>query len=247
MKDESNKVAGFIKESGLNILILGIILLVVIKKDFSFSINLQSPKAQPKQEQMIPPVPPTLQGEIKKESKITETYTEKGDEDLSKSSIIRSNEPTNLSYEEVLEQVNSKMKAAYIRRFSHVAIDEMRKFKIPASISLAQGMLLSAAGTSQQALNGNNHFNLLCGKEFKGDKMNFDNGQCFRAYTSPWRSFRNHSELLATNHSYLTDLGTVNYQSWAKELEKVKFSTQKNYAQSLINVIESFNLNRFDY
>lgn len=247
MKEETNIVTDFIKKSGLKVLILGIVLLVIIKKDFSFSINLKSPEGKAPQEQMIPPVPPASQGQVKKESKITETYTEKEAEDLSKSSIIRSDSPTNLNYEEALAKVDDKMKAAYVRRFSHVAIDEMRKFKIPASVSLAQGMLLSSAGTSQQALNGNNHFNLVCGKDWKGDKMNFDNGKCFRAYLSPWRSFRNHSELLVAEHGYLTDLGTTDYQSWANELEKIKFSTQKNYAQQLITVIESFNLNRFDY
>lgn len=247
MTKETDIVTDFIKKSGIKVLILGIILLVIIKKDFSFSINLKSPKGNTQQEQMIPPVPPASQGQVKKESKITETYTEQGKEDLSKSSIIHSDEPTNLTYEETLAKVDDKMKGAYIRRFSHVAIDEMRKLKIPASISLAQGILLSAAGTSQQALNGNNHFNLVCGENWKGDKMNFDNGKCFRAYTSPWRSFRNHSELLIANHDYLTDLGTTDYQAWANELEKIKFSTQKNYAQQLISVIELFNLNRFDY
>ena len=242
MTKKTGIVTEFIKKSGFKILILGIVLLVIIKKDFSFSIDLKSPQEKTPQEQVIPPVPPASQGQVKKESKITETYTEEKKEDLSKSSIIQSDTPTGLTYEQALAKVDDKMKEAYIRRFSHVAIDEMRKLKIPASVSLAQGILLSAAGTSQQALNGNNHFNLVCGKDWKNDKMNFDNGECFRAYASPWRSFRNHSELLIANHSYLTDLGTTDYQSWANGLQQANYHGSKDYAKRLIELVQYYRL-----
>lgn len=246
MKGNNQLVLEFIKKSGLKVVLLVVVALVVINKDFSFSLNLQSPTREqaPKQPYVAPQQP---QGQIK-ENKITEKHQEKisSNKEPSKSSIINAAPKSNKSAFEQLKAVDKKMRESYIRRFSHVAVDEMKKFKIPASIVLAQALLNSAAGTNQVALQGKNHFNLSC-ENWSGDAVNFSDGTCYREFVSPWRSYRNHSKIITTgNYKHLKSLGTNDYKRWAFGIEKGGFSKEKKYAKQLVNTIELYNLNRFD-
>ncbi|MCB0630512.1 MAG: glucosaminidase domain-containing protein [Saprospiraceae bacterium] len=118
----------------------------------------------------------------------------------------------------------------YIKRFRKVAIVEMRKFNIPASIKMAQGLLESMAGQSSAAVNQNNHF----GPAFAGD--HFD---------SAWENWRAHSLLLQRQFRELSSAGT-NYRSWAKGLEKEGYSNDPKYAEKLIEVIERYQLYLLD-
>jgi flagellum-specific peptidoglycan hydrolase FlgJ len=140
----------------------------------------------------------------------------------------------------------------YINRFAKIAQTEMRKFGIPASIILAQGILESNAGSSRLAMNNNNHFGVKCFSKNcqKGHCSNFTDDShkdFFRIYQSPWESYRAHSIMIKTKHyRVLLRYGTKNYRQWAIGLKKLGYATDKHYAESLINTIEDLDLHRFD-
>lgn len=139
----------------------------------------------------------------------------------------------------------------YIQNYAGVAIEKMREHNIPASITLAQGILESAAGTSELAKNANNHFGIKCGGQWSGkiyikddDKAN----ECFRKYDSPELSYEDHTVFLqAARYAELFTLDITDYKSWAHGLKSAGYATHPQYAERLIRVIEDYNLTRFDY
>lgn len=139
----------------------------------------------------------------------------------------------------------------YVEKYAPVAVEEMHRSRIPASITLAQGLLESGNGNSRLALVGNNHFGIKCKKDWTGDSMNEDDDapqECFRKYKAPIDSYRDHSDFLMKNQRYafLFDLEPTDYQSWAHGLKRAGYATNPNYPQLLINLIERQNLSRFD-
>lgn len=141
-------------------------------------------------------------------------------------------------------------KKEYVLQWKATAIQQMALYKIPASITLAQGILESGSGNSQLARVGNNHFGIKChGWEGKTMYMDDDEkGECFRVYDSAEDSYKDHSEFLTVNKRYnaLFDLKTDDYKSWAKGLKDAGYATSKTYAEALIGIIEELNLNEFD-
>jgi len=140
----------------------------------------------------------------------------------------------------------------YINRFAKVAQAEMKKFGIPASITLAQGLLESNIGTSKLAVKNNNHFGIKCfsKKCRKGHCSNFNDDHhkdFFRNYNTAWESYRAHSQLLQKKrYQKLYKLKTGDYQGWAKGLQKAGYATDKQYANKLIKLIKRLKLDRFD-
>lgn len=140
----------------------------------------------------------------------------------------------------------------YIDRFSGLAITEMEKYGIPASISLAQGLLESAAGTSYLAINNNNHFGVKCfakncPKGHCTNRKDDSHKDFFRKYESPWESWRAHSQLLCgKRYRYLKKHGKK-YQAWAKGLQESGYATSPTYAKDLIRLIEKLGLYKYDY
>ena len=158
-----------------------------------------------------------------------------------------------LSKKEIaLRRKSSSEKANdYILKFSSVAKEEMKKFKIPASITLAQGMLESGLGYGTLAKNANNHFGIKCHKGWKGKKIYHDDdekGECFRVYKNAKKSYRDHSLFLSRRgrYSFLFDYKTNNYKAWARGLKKAGYATDPKYPQKLIDLIERYQLYRFD-
>lgn len=140
---------------------------------------------------------------------------------------------------------------AYIAKYSSIAMDEMRKYKIPASITLAQGVLESRSGQSGLTKKSNNHFGIKCHKGWNGGKTYHDDdakGECFRVYKHPEKSFRDHSLFLAerTRYSDLFELKITDYKGWAKGLKKAGYATDKAYPQKLISIIEKYELYDYD-
>ena len=138
----------------------------------------------------------------------------------------------------------------YIERYRDIAIEQMLKWKVPASITLAQGLLESAAGQSSLATNGNNHFGIKC-HGWTGRTIYRDDdrrNECFRAYGSAYESFEDHSRFLATGQRYkvLFSLKTTDYKGWARGLKAAGYATNPRYAQSLIDIIENYNLSQYD-
>lgn len=138
----------------------------------------------------------------------------------------------------------------YINRYKHIAISEMNKVGIPASITLAQGILESGSGSSRLAIEANNHFGIKCTPDWKGRSIKHDDDQkddCFRVYQSAEESFRDHSEFLKRKrYAPLFELNKNDYQSWAKGLKEAGYATNPRYADLLISLIERYNLNQFD-
>lgn len=139
----------------------------------------------------------------------------------------------------------------YIRKYKKLAIAEMKKYKIPASIKLAQGILESGNGNSTLARKANNHFGIKCHKNWKGKTFKWDDdapNECFRKYRNVAESYRDHSSFLRTRGRYssLFRLKITDYQGWAKGLQKAGYATNKKYATLLIRIIEKNRLYRFD-
>jgi flagellum-specific peptidoglycan hydrolase FlgJ len=138
----------------------------------------------------------------------------------------------------------------YINRFKNIAISEMNSAGIPASITLAQGILESGSGNSRLALEANNHFGIKCTPDWKGESIKHDDDQkddCFRVYKSPEESFRDHSEFLKRKrYAALFELDKNDYKGWAAGLKEAGYATNPRYAELLINLIERYGLNHFD-
>jgi flagellum-specific peptidoglycan hydrolase FlgJ len=139
----------------------------------------------------------------------------------------------------------------YISQYAEIARDEMKKFKIPASITLAQGLLESQSGQGDLAMKSNNHFGIKCKREWKGKRVYHDDDapqECFRAYKDPKDSFRDHSLFLVNRDRYaaLFKLKKDDYKGWAHGLKKAGYATDPRYANKLISLIERFSLWRYD-
>lgn len=139
----------------------------------------------------------------------------------------------------------------YLSKFAPVAIEEMKKYKIPASITLAQGLLESGYGEGRLATKGNNHFGIKCHKEWSGKKIYHDDdkkGECFRKYKDPKESYRDHSLFLTNRprYDFLFDYNINNYKQWAYGLKKAGYATDRKYPIKLISLIERLNLRRYD-
>ena len=139
----------------------------------------------------------------------------------------------------------------YINTFSEIAQYEMKAYGIPASITLAQGLLESGLGKGELAIKTNNHFGIKCHKGWQGDYDFHDDdekGECFRKYNHPMYSYRDHSEFLSSRarYSFLFDYGAKDYKRWAKGLRQAGYATDKRYPQKLIYLIEKHQLYNFD-
>ena len=139
----------------------------------------------------------------------------------------------------------------YIDLYKDIAIKEMKSYHIPASITIAQGILESDNGNSLLARKANNHFGIKCHKEWNGKTFHQDDDEkdeCFRKYGNPEDSFRDHSEFLSTRDRYraLFDLELTDYKGWANGLKQAGYATNPRYADLLIRIIEDNELYKFD-
>ena len=153
------------------------------------------------------------------------------------------------------EEVGDRMSKcnSYVERFAPVAMAEMRKFGIPASIILAQGLLESNAGDSPLSRTANNHFGIKCFSKTckKGHCANFTDDShkdFFVKYGNAWSSFRAHSDMLQKSKRYhaLFELDATDYKNWALGLEKSGYATDRMYAEKLLSLIQSLGLHRYD-
>ncbi|WP_447951376.1 glucosaminidase domain-containing protein [Chryseobacterium koreense] len=144
-----------------------------------------------------------------------------------------------------------KTEDQYIQKFAPFAVEEMEKYKIPASITLAQGLLETGGGQSRLAIQGNNHFGIKCKEDWTGKTMTHTDdapNECFRVYDDPRDSYEDHSKFLAYRKYYqnLFKLDMQDYRSWAHGLKKAGYATNPRYAYILIDKIEKYKLYEFD-
>lgn len=141
-------------------------------------------------------------------------------------------------------------KQQYVNSWAETAVEEMFKHGIPASITLAQGILESGSGNSELAVKGNNHFGIKC-HGWTGKKMYIDDdakGECFRVYAKAEESYADHSDFLKRydRYAFLFTYDTDDYESWAKGLKKAGYATDPNYPTRLISIIEDLGLDQYD-
>ncbi|MGB7394765.1 MAG: glucosaminidase domain-containing protein [Pricia sp.] len=139
----------------------------------------------------------------------------------------------------------------YVDTFSDIAQFEMKAYGIPASITLAQGLLESGLGKGELALKTNNHFGIKCHTGWQGDFDHHDDdekGECFRKYNHPMYSYRDHSIFLSGRgrYAFLFELRNDDYKGWARGLRKAGYATDRQYPQKLISLIERYRLHQFD-
>lgn len=140
---------------------------------------------------------------------------------------------------------------AYIEQYKSIAIEEMVKFGIPASVTIAQGIHESTAGKSKLALHSNNHFGIKCHKDWNGNGYHHDDDapqECFRVYENPEESYRDHSQFLLSRGWYkpLFSLSKTDYNGWAYGLKKAGYATNPKYPEIIIGLIERYKLFELD-
>ena len=148
-------------------------------------------------------------------------------------------------------QTRNKQYEEYIKKYRDIAVEEMKKYHIPASITLAQGLLESGAGQSTLARKSNNHFGIKCGSDWRGKTVRHDDderNECFRAYKHPKQSYEDHSKFLVSRPRYasLFKLKITDYKGWARGLKKAGYATNPRYAEQLIGIIELYDLDKYD-
>lgn len=157
--------------------------------------------------------------------------------------------PTETPDQEIT-QIRFNNTEEYILFFKDFAIQKMKQYGIPASITLAQGVLESGSGKSELAYKSNNHFGIKC-HEWTGERVYHDDdakGECFRKYPDPRQSYEDHSLFLTTRKRYagLFQLNPTDYRAWAKGLKNAGYATDPRYPQKLTKIIEDYRLYRFD-
>ncbi len=145
----------------------------------------------------------------------------------------------------------NKYTLSYVRKYAPLAVLEMHDYKIPASITLAQGILESGNGRSELASKSNNHFGIKCHKGWNGGRVYHDDdekGECFRKYRYVETSYKDHSTFLSSRKRYesLFSLKKTDYKAWAKGLKRAGYATDRSYPKKLIKIIEDYRLYEFD-
>ncbi|MBP1664094.1 MAG: hemagglutinin [Bacteroidetes bacterium] len=151
-----------------------------------------------------------------------------------------------------LAQNRSESYLNYIEKYSNLAVEQQKRYKIPASITLAQGLLESAAGMSELSRTSNNHFGIKCHNEWEGEKVfhkdDHADPECFRKYKEVSESYEDHSLFLSNrrHYAFLFDLNPTDYKEWAYGLKKAGYASDPAYPVKLIKIIEDYDLHRYD-
>lgn len=191
----------------------------------------------------------------------TKTSTTKNKKSVSKSESVTSKTQTtsdkSTNGAEIQLEATSNVRTyeeeikLYVANFNEIAKNNMKTHGIPASIILAQGILESGAGKGKLAQSANNHFGIKCHKGWTGDSVKHDDDaeqECFRKYSQPSESYKDHSIFLTTRTRYanLFKLDKGDYQSWARGLKAAGYATDVKYPDKLIGLIERFELYKYD-
>lgn len=248
--------------------LLIILAVLFLQKDFTFQINLCAADTSEQQSAVLAQANNSSQK--KQTAQVTKMSLGENIIDAIKPTAFSkpgikddgtfANTYSNMTYYEKPQRKLSKKELdklrkqqSYVKRFQRVAVAEMKKYGIPASITLAQGLVESNAGASRLARKNNNHFGMKCFSRRckKGHCSNFTDDShkdFFRKYKSSWESYRAHSLMLKNNKRYkkLFNIPASDYKAWCKGLKKAGYATDPHYAEKLIHVIEELELFQYD-
>lgn len=255
-----------VKVNVWKIAIIGLLGLIIMRKDISISLKLKSPMNT--EMATAAEVPTSVKSELVKQVATNPNARTSTQETNTKITINRTKQersqfpniafilhPTYAKRNNIDPKIvaqNNKNCTDYVKRFSAVAVKEMKKYGIPASITLAQGLLESDAGMSGLATYNKNHFGIKCfAKDCReghcSNHSDDSHKDFFRNYKTDWESYRAHSLFLQrSRYQHLRKFSHSDYKSWARGLSKAGYATDKKYADKLISLIENMNLQRFD-
>ncbi len=259
------QVEAYIQRYWFRVFILGLALFLLNSKDVSINLNLNSaqaslfgasPEATYYEEEVVPDHVPRALNTSLLASAPAPVSKEK--EPAPKPDQNLANTFSNLDFSGSKDAtgvrgLKRQKQLAYVQRFAKVAQTEMQKFGIPASVTLAQGLLESNVGESSLASRNNNHFGIKCFSRNcrRGHCSNYTDDShkdFFRIYKSPWESYRAHSLMLYHNKRYkkLFDLDRTDYQNWSYGLKKAGYATDPNYGEKIVGMIRDLNLHQYD-
>ena len=244
------RVLPFLSKHWLKIAVVGFLAFVALRKDLSFQINMKAAGGTTPQQ-----VPSAAAGSEQQANTPREALTERVNSQslASKEQQMDSNPWKALfggkkSYPAVeqLKAIPADEVDAFLKRFSHVAMSEQKKFGIPSSITLAEGLLLSQAGFSDASRQANNYFGIPCTKDWRGQTYE-QAGKCHRHYENAWTSFRDHSFYITTgSNASLQSLKGKSPKDWAKALNKAAVFGQKDWDEQLLKTISLYDLEAYD-
>lgn len=241
----------FLQQNWLKLSIGILLLLLAFKKEFSFNINFNPPskghiqQEEPIRYQQKREKRQTLTENFKPEKELAATVSPQTDK-FNIPSILSLTGNNDHKAINDLAKVDIEVVATYLKRFAHVAEKEQKKFGIPASIVLANSLLMSKAGEHDLAQLGYNYFKIPCTPDWKGLSQN-EGVHCYRKYPNAWTSFRDASLYLTTGkNSAFRSLKDKPYTSWAKALEQANYGNEPDLEEQLITIIEHFQLQALD-
>lgn len=233
---------------------VGVLLLALLQKNFSIQVAWNAAKQTATPETSLPSPVSTASQHSKS---ATPPMNVSLLQPRKKKEVPSSDVPADVLHEPTPGFVSTGLasdqeKLEYVKRYAAIAQKEMKQYGIPASITLAQGLLESNAGKSPLARNANNHFGIKCfsSRCYKGHCKNYSDDShkdFFRVYPNAWESFRAHSLFLQKpRYASLLKLRKKDYRSWARGLSKAGYATDPGYGDKLISMIERFELHQYD-
>lgn len=231
------KVNKYLKRNWLKLAIVLLLVYAATRKNLSLRINMNTPVKSEEQQPLQPATP------------VKEAYTDNRktvapDEKFSLDPFSNKQSASQLAKK--LSQIDETAKTTFIHRFVKVAVNEQHKFGIPASIILANALLMSQAGQSAGAQAANNFFNLQCTTDWQG--ATFASGKtCLRNYETAWMSFRDHSYYITTGtFSPLRTKSTTDVNGWVTTLQELGFYPTTADAKAVLTIIEQYELTAWD-
>jgi flagellum-specific peptidoglycan hydrolase FlgJ len=229
----------FIRENWFKLAIAALLLFIVFRKELSVEMNVKG-KAETSQPD-LPRVPKRNFVE-----RLTDMFSPPVAKKVDRMEIKPFASAGGMEATQSLARVEASIREAFLNRFRRVALEEQNKFGIPASIILGNALLISQAGESELVQKGLNFFGLPCTQDWQGERGDIA-GKCYRYYETAWMSFRDHSLYLTTGkYSGTRTLAGKDFSAWALYLEKEGFAPIPNYSLQVLEVIQTYDLDRQD-
>ncbi len=239
IQSKMGSVLAFIRENWFKLAIAVLLLFVVFRRELSVEMNVRG-KAEASQ-----PEPPRVSKRSFVE-RLTDLFSPPVAKKVDRMEIKPFTSTEGMEATQSLARVEASIREAFISRFRRVALEEQQKFGIPAAIILGNALLISQAGESEGVQKGLNFFGLPCTQDWQGEKGDIA-GKCYRYYETAWMSFRDHSLYLTTGkYSGTRTLKGKDFSAWALFLEKEGFAPIPNYSLQVLEVIQTYDLDRAD-